>query len=199
MVFRMLNNDIYGVATKGYGLYNSSNHKHAFQVWLDMLRRCYDLKFQQTHPSYKNCTVCKEWLNFQNFVVWYDAISKGHSNWQIDKDIRCKNNKIYSPETCLIIPQRINLLIIRRQGQRGEYPIGVRFLVRNKSRPYEARLKTGKGRYVSLGTFETAIEAFESYKAAKEQLIQKIANEYRNDLSDIAYQSLLNYKVDIND
>lgn len=195
----MLSNNIYGVATKGNGAYNSSNHKHAFQVWLDMLRRCYDSKFQQSHPSYKNCIVCKEWLNFQNFAAWYNVNSMGHANWQIDKDIRYKNNKIYSPDTCLVVPQRINLLIIRRQKKRGKYPIGVRFLIRNKSRPYEARLKTGKGRYISLGTFETAIQAFESYKIAKEQLIQKIANEYRNDLSDIAYQSLLNYKVDFND
>lgn len=31
----MLNNDIYGVATKGCGSYNSSNHKRAYQSLLN--------------------------------------------------------------------------------------------------------------------------------------------------------------------
>ena len=31
--------------------------------WRDMMQRCYNIKFHERQPQYKDCTVCEEWLN----------------------------------------------------------------------------------------------------------------------------------------
>lgn len=33
-----------------------------------MLQRCYDSKYHEKSPTYKNCEVHNEWLNYQNFA-----------------------------------------------------------------------------------------------------------------------------------
>ena len=42
----------------------------------------------------------------------------------LDKDILCKGNKIYSRETCIFVPSRINTLFIKCNKSRGKDPIG---------------------------------------------------------------------------
>lgn len=98
-----------------------------YSTWQGMLQRCYDEKFNNRHISYKKCEVCEEWHCFQNFAEWFyenyrPEIMQG---WQLDKDILVKGNKIYSPETCCFLPQRINKLLTKNNRVRGEYPIGV--------------------------------------------------------------------------
>ena len=36
-----------------------------------MIIRCYSNNYHQREPSYKECSVCEEWLNFQNFAKWW--------------------------------------------------------------------------------------------------------------------------------
>ena len=45
----------------------------------------------------------------------------------LDKDILYKNNTIYSKDTCIFIPERINILFTKNNAKRGNYPIGVYF------------------------------------------------------------------------
>jgi len=79
-----------------------------------MLRRCYDPKSHIKHPTYKNVTVCKEWHNFQVFAEWFEAQHK--EEWyELDKDLLSRDNKIYSPETCLLIPCSLNSFLPNSQ------------------------------------------------------------------------------------
>lgn len=100
-----------GVGFIGEGIYTTTKNERAYGVWGDMLRRCYsdDINYKK---AYKDCSVCKEWHNFQNFAEWY------YENYYevegdvvcLDKDIRRKGNKIYSPKACIFVPNRINNL-----------------------------------------------------------------------------------------
>lgn len=71
-------------------------------AWRQMLSRCYG------HESPENKMVCDEWKSLRTFRQWFDK----HyiEGWHLDKDIRVKGNKIYSPETCCFVPQEINAL-----------------------------------------------------------------------------------------
>ena len=74
-----------------------------------MMQRCYSDKFKKTHPSYILCKTSKEWLLFSNFKNWMKS-----QNWQgmeLDKDLKIKGNKIYSEDTCLLIPSKLNVLL----------------------------------------------------------------------------------------
>ncbi|HET8689672.1 MAG TPA: hypothetical protein VFM18_23950, partial [Methanosarcina sp.] len=87
----------------------------AYNVWHGILSRCYSPK----NTNYKNygghgVTVCDEWLVFQNFARWY-LEQYSEPNWHIDKDILVKGNKIYSPETCCIIPGELNTIISNKK------------------------------------------------------------------------------------
>lgn len=72
-----------------------------YRTWWSMLGRCYSKEYQEGKPSYIGCTVCPEWHNFQNFAAWFEIHYK--EGLHLDKDIRVKGNKVYSPETCMFV------------------------------------------------------------------------------------------------
>ena len=94
-----------------------------YSKWKHMIERCYSASRLKTTPPYKDCTVCNEWLTFSNFKYWMENQDWGGK--QLDKDILFKDNKIYSPNTCVFISNSLNSFIIDNGASRGEYPIGV--------------------------------------------------------------------------
>ena len=175
---------------------------NSYMCWKDMLRRCYSAKYQEKYPTYKGCYVCDEWLYYSNFKKWYNEnyyeIESKTSH--LDKDILIKNNKVYSPNTCIFAPNFINKLFVKKQNYRGDFPIGVCFNKTNKK--YQANLsvfKDGKSTLKHLGYFDTADEAFEVYKQAKEGYIKEVADEYKDKIPSKLYEAMYSYKVDIDD
>lgn len=80
----------------------------AHRVWYDMIRRCYSESNLKAHPTYFDCYVCDEWHNFQAFAAWfYKNHIDGH---QLDKDIKVKGNKVYSPATCIFASPKDNTI-----------------------------------------------------------------------------------------
>ena len=101
--------------------------KHSYRIWLGMIRRCYNPRgYDGKMVYYKDCSVCDEWLCYANFEKWYDDnyYEVNNEEMNLDKDILVKGNKIYSPNTCVFVPQRINSLFLKRNKSRGKYPIG---------------------------------------------------------------------------
>lgn len=96
---------VYGI---GYYTKKSKNTK-AMYAFKNMIERCYSEKFIIHRPSYINATVCKEWLNFNNFELWFNKnYIKG---WQLDKDILSTTAQ-YSSKNCIFIPSYINNIIL---------------------------------------------------------------------------------------
>ena len=197
----------YGVGYIGEGKYkvkeNGKLTKY-YKVWHDMLRRCYDEKFHEKYPTYKDCKVYEEWHNFQNFVEWYE------SNYYeiegevmcLDKDILNKGNKIYSPDTCVFVPHNINMLFVKCDKDRGNYLIGVHY--HKASGKFQAQcnvydFKENKSKKKYLGLYDTVEQAFEVYKQFKEKHIKEVADHYKDQIPEKLYQALYNYEVEITD
>ena len=195
---------VYGIGIKGTEVTRdeTGNVLDSYSCWQNMLQRCYSAKFQEKRPTYKGCSVSEEWLYYPNFKKWYEAnyYEIDNKTSQLDKDVLIKGNKIYSPETCVFVPQFINKLFTKRQKLRGDLPIGVSY---NKaSKKYQAGLsvfKNGKSTFKTLGCFNTVNEAFEVYKQAKEDYIKEIADNYKDKIPAKLYQAMYAYRVDIND
>lgn len=194
-----------GVGYFGKGVFDSKNkigRYTIYQKWVSMIKRCYDKKYINKHHTYIDCIVCDEWLNYQNFAKWvidnYYEVDNEEMN--VDKDILHKGNKIYSPENCIFVPHRINVLFIKSDRKRGNYPIGVDF---NKARgKYRARCGTfvnGKAVSVQLGYYSNPIKAFNAYKNFKENYIKEVANEYKNKIPQKLYDAMYRYEVEITD
>ena len=120
----------------------------------------------------------------------------GLSGWHLDKDILQKGNKLYSKETCCFVPAEVNLLLIKSDKARGEWPVGVYFNKRDGK--FMARLKIN-GKVKFLGYFTSPEDAFFAYKLAKEAQIKVVAEKWKDQLDERVYQALLNYTVEITD
>lgn len=164
----------------------------SYSCWKAMVQRCYDEKFRHKWQSYADCFVCDEWLNYQNFADWY--VQNYREDWQLDKDILIKDNKIYSPETCMFVPKEINRLFIRNKSVRGKYPIGVTMSKKVTPR-YHAACCNEFNKQTHIGTFNTPEEAFFAYKIFKEDVVKKIAERFKDQISSQLYSILLSYEV----
>lgn len=187
---------IQGVGYIGHGSYSWKTHFEIHNRWTAMLNRCYDPKSLAQNPAYIDCSVCAEWLNFQNFAKWFEE-NANNPFYEIDKDVVDKHSRLYSPTTCILLPKIINQIFVKRKSKRGELPIGVSWN-RNKT-GFVARLSNKFGFKTHLGTFNDSHEAFMAYKVAKEKLIKYAANQFKDELSERAYKALMDYQVDITD
>lgn len=181
----------------------NNNHTKEYLAWKRMLQRCFDEKNKEKHPTYKDVTCCDEWLLFENFYEWlhsqenFDKWINGEK-WCIDKDILVKRNKIYSPDTCCLVPMKINNLFLKYEAKRGSLPIGVtkdanKFRV-NCHNPIIKK-------QIIVGKYENLEEAFYAYKEYKENVIKQVAQEEfdKGNITEKCYIAMMNYKVEITD
>lgn len=196
---------VYGVGIIGikYPVSIKSIRTKEYCVWHSLIKRCYDHKTRERQPSYKIASICDEWLLFENFGDWlcsqpnYDKWLNG-DRWALDKDILVKRNKIYSPDTCCLVPQNVNCLFLKRESQRGDYPIGVRYssdgFMASCHNPFTNRNEI-------IGYYSTPEKAFASYKNYKEDIIKQVAEiEYvAGNITKECYEAMMNYVVEIDD
>lgn len=112
---------VLGENTKGYA------------TWLNMMARAYSESYHLKGHTYKNCTVTKEWHNYQNFAPWFKENYR--EGLVLDKDALQKGvaHKVYSPETCKFITPLENLQLASCKEYRLRSPKGELTLVRNMS------------------------------------------------------------------
>jgi len=168
-----------------------------YQLWQNMLQRCFDEKYKQNQPTYEGVTCSKDWLSMTKFIEDVSQMKGfGLEGLDLDKDILQKGNKLYSKDTCCFVPAEVNLLLTKRDNSRGEFPVGVNF---HKARgKFVARLNIN-GKRKHLGLFPTPEEAFQAYKLAKEAHIKVVADKWKHLLDERVFQALLDYEVNIDD
>lgn len=194
---------VYGIAIRGdkYPASVDGNQTKEYSAWFQMIRRCFAKRVNQ--PTYNDVVCCNEWLYYENFYEWLhkqENFDKWLNNdgWHLDKDIIIKGNKIYSPETCCLVPQNVNCLFTKHDAARGSYPIGVI----KAANGFVARcMNPFIKKFIHLGTYETPEKAFLAYKLYKENIIKQVAKEEYmiGNIVKQCYESMLNYKVEITD
>ena len=195
----------FNVGYLGEGKYRVSENrklKKEYKIWYEMLRRCYDPKLHERYTTYKGCTVEDYLLNFQHMGEWIDEnyYEVSGEKMCLDKDILCKGNKIYSRDTCIFVPQRINALFTKSDKTRGKNPIGVH---PTSSGNHQVHCCDGCGKQIPLGVYSTREEAFQVYKEYKETLIKEVIDSYEGKIPEPYYsrlkEAMYNYEVEIND
>ena len=144
-----------------------------YQKWHSMINRCYGKKFHKAQPTYKDCTVSKEWLSFSNFKLW--MIKQDWKGKCLDKDILKPGNKHYSPETCVFVTDKLNLLLVDRKTKRSGLPRGIYFDKRKNKFVAGCSEANGKVRY--LGSFLSQSKASQMYNEFKSSVIIEVANQ----------------------
>lgn len=158
----------------------------AYRSWYDMMARGYCEVLKRKHPTYKGVSVCDNWHSFTNFRSWW--CENQVDGWHLDKDLIKLNNKIYSEETCVFVPQNLNKLITDHGMARGCHKIGVRF--DDKCKKYIARCWsqiTGKREY--LGCFNTEDEAYNAWLENKMLSVEFLKDEM-NSINPMIYPNV---------
>ena len=169
-----------------------------YALWHNMLQRCYSNTFQKRNPTYEGCEVSENFKSYEYFYEWcHNQVGFSNKDWQLDKDLLVKGNKVYSEYSCVFLPNEVNTLLIKREASRGEYLIGVCWCKTHKA--FVAQVRKNKGKQEHLGCFNTELEAFKAYKVAKESFIKEQANNWKSQIDNRAYEALMNYEVSSND
>lgn len=188
---------------KGIGYIGNSKSKEngkkkdSYNMWNGMLERCYSKKYQEKYSTYIDCSICEEWHSYEFFEKWYNEnyYKIGSEKMNLDKDILFKKNKLYSPNTCCIVPQTINKLFTKtdklRNGLIGTYL--------TKNGKYLSQCQTESKTNKGLGLYSTELEAFIIYKKEKEAFIKRVADRYKQYIPNNVYKAMYNYEVDIDD
>ena len=184
---------LFGVGFIGDGKWKVKDENGKFSrvylCWMHMIERCYYEKNKDLHPSYFGlATVCPEWHNFQVFADWYKEREYDvNERLHLDKDIKYPGNTVYSPENCILVPQRLNAIFINKSNKRG-LPNGI-YRNRNKF--------TVKYNEKSLGVYENINDAYLVYTKEKKKEIIKMANEYKGIIPNEVYDAVIAYEFSI--
>lgn len=192
------NRIVAGVGYVGDGDFSPTAHRQVFNLWSNMLVRCYDENSLIKQPTYIGCAVHEKWHCFQNFAPWCYAQKEFVENkdWCLDKDILVKGNKIYSEETCTFVPRDINNMFTLRIRKRGDSPLGVHWSASKEK--YVAQLSKGSHRK-HLGYFIDPLLGFQVYKQAKEDYIKEVAETWKDRIDPRVYDALNNWTIEVTD
>lgn len=145
-----------------------------YQVWTNMINRCYSAKYQERYPTYKGCTVSEEWLTFSNFRAW--MMTQDFEGNQLDKDLLFEGNKVYSAETCVFVTKIVNMFTTDSGATRGEWLIGVCWDKRAGKFKASCRNPFTK-KQEHLGYFTCEQEAHKAWLRRKLELAKELAAE----------------------
>lgn len=181
---------VYGIGVVGEDVRSDKEGvaERPYTVWRGMLQRCYGETTQLKQPTYAGCTVEKSFLYYPTFKAWlikqpyYDSL-------ELDKDLLVKGNKVYSPDTCTMLPDEINSAL----ASISQY--GCCSLIRYSRRTncYELDLTHIQQGLEEL--YNTYKEAFSAYKVFKENQLQVLAEKWKNYISPEAYRALISYSI----
>lgn len=90
------------VACNSIGEYEVLIKTTAYKCWVNMLNRV-------GKGRYKNVSIHREWLNFNQFKLFYDKWYR--EGFVLDKDILSDGEKVYSESTCCFVPSVLNTAI----------------------------------------------------------------------------------------
>lgn len=178
-----------------------------YNTWSEMIRRGYSEKEKSRHESYRDVSVCKEWLRFSRFKAWMEK--QAWEGNDLDKDILVKGCSVYSPETCVFVPSYINTLLVTSKSIRGNWPLGVSLmkdqLTKGRSKVFRASIKNKRSTVTqkNLGHFTTAAEAHRTWQLAKCEIMYERLEEYlidqsfNQDVFNAIRNRAINLKLDI--
>jgi hypothetical protein len=174
----------------------------ACRLWENMKSRIYYLPKMNEGKfgKYSDQVICEDWKDYQNFAAWFeDATSKHYDKgWQLDKDL-ISTEKLYSPETCVFLPEEVNKALNIKSRARGEVCLGVSYSKDATKLYVQYACKHSDFAVRKWFSLDKLQEGFQMYKTARERYIKHLAEKYKDKLDPRAYAALVSYKITMED
>lgn len=168
-----------------------------YMAWINMLSRCYYDKytFRTTgNKVYDDAEVCDEWLNFQTFAKWftekymYTQLKEKGIKVALDKDILGEGSKLYSPETCSLVPVEINAALIGcSKVMVGKHSVNPRLL---KNGTYSINLISFDKKTIIVSGLKSKEECLNEYMKQKKLILIELAKKYKHIIESNVYEKL---------
>lgn len=96
--------------------FKKATKTRAYRCWIGIFGRI-------GKGNYKDVTIHKDWLCFNNFLTFYEQWYR--EGFVLDKDLLSNGKKIYSADTCCFIPNVLNCAIreLSTSKRNGDHPI----------------------------------------------------------------------------
>lgn len=169
-----------------------------YKMWHPMMTRCFSEKYKQKFSTYADVSCSDNWRYLSNFKEWAEGES-----WEgmvLDKDLLTIGNKVYSPETCVFIPDALNSFLTFCNARRGDYPLGVSLRQEERARytkPFVACISVqGKGNK-TLGYRDNPVDSHMLWLQAKIEGFDNFAGiSDKIDAGILRWQKHLKYHLD---
>jgi hypothetical protein len=158
-----------------------THHTLSGRRWDQLTKRCKVGSVQQERSvCYQGAE--NQFIDFQEFTDWsaeevgYQLKDEGTGNyWSLDKDI-LNSTRIYSKETCLFVPNKVNVFVAFRKPKDAELPIGCYYNTQRAK--YVGQVKE-KGKTINLGGYSTSLEAHRAWQEEKIRIGYELAEDYK--------------------
>lgn len=189
-----------GVGIMAKGNYSSrteqGGHRREYEIWKQMIYRCYSPTCKYKRMTYKTTTVHQEWLEYQKFAEWCNSRKDFEYNgYHLDKDLLCKGESVYSPDTCCFLPKEINGFLTIRQSDRGKLPAGVTTSHYTPNKPFMVQVCNPETDKRECKLFANVDDASNWYTNRKEGFARYLANRYKDRISIEAFNALNNFNL----
>lgn len=163
----------------GYGKYSIKEDLRPWEILRHICSKCYYIKDKRYNTNgAKGVTIYKEWLNFQIFAkFYYDNYWDCDYFLELDKDILANINhletKIYSPETCILVPEELNCWLASDGPKSG---------VTKRNTKYRAKINNK-----TIKSFDSFSDAKRAYSEQKYKQWIELINKYKlpNNIKEI--------------
>jgi hypothetical protein len=158
----------------------------AYQQYKGIVARC-DNRNRSRYPTYDKCkNLFKSKYEYAEWAM--EQIGFTYVDSEIDKDILVPGNRMYSRDTCVMVPEVINLLF--RQLPASELLTGVR---KTRCGTYESGTMENYT-FIRLGIYDTEYEAHMAYKLERERYTRQVADELRHRIDKRVYEAMVSYE-----
>lgn len=177
---------VYGIGIIGKKYPSKIDGKVVFSysLWKDILRRV------TSDQSYKKCGISDNFKAYEYFHEWcLDTSNSNREGWEIDKDLFSGKMKIYSEDTCVFLPSKINNFLVKTDAD--GLPI---VNIISKGGFYYASVLTLEGIPIISKAYTLYDDALKFYFDIKCQQIRLLAKKYKGELDAKTYDALINYR-----
>lgn len=177
----------------------NSKSTDEYRAWINMLSRCYDPNYIGTKAGqmcYSGVQVTDSWLNFQVFAEWYCKelvaveLKSPETKFVLDKDLLSPDVKIYSPETCCLIPEQLNIALIDKLSLNKTRKLST--IRKCKNGTYSVGVSLNK-KFTTFSGYKTEKECFDLYLRNKEKELNNSIENYKSIFNNEVYSALIAY------
>lgn len=164
--------------------------RKSYKTYLYMCRMC----FSPTISEDRRMVMCKEWLDYCAFEEWWNNnyCEVEGEQMVLAPTIFDKNNKLYSPNTCCLVPRGIYECFKEKAKDNKDLPCGVN--IREGYDVYFIGMSIENKR-INVGVADTLEEALLVRNIFQTQKIHYLALKYKKNLSQKVYDFMKNLEV----